>query len=105
VPLSILRASPALWDVGLSVLALIQSPELEKRVLKRFATAYAPTPKARRVEQPWLLCDALPGPCVEYAGEVGAAEAHALAAWHTEYSTPDALVSFSSSRAERFAEV
>jgi nucleoside-diphosphate-sugar epimerase len=104
LPISLLRASPSLWEVGLSVLGVLQSRSLEDRALQYFAAASVPAQRAQLVEKPWLVCDGAPGPDVAYGSELTAADARALAAWHTAYSSPDALVTFPSTPAHRFAE-
>jgi hypothetical protein len=92
LPLSLVSASPALKALGLDILSVVQSPTLEKRVLKRFTRAQLTRgSKSLAVEQPWLFAGDAPGPSVEYQAEVTEADARAVARWHEGYTNPETL--------------
>ena len=105
VPMTLFRASPSARNVGLGILSLLRSPNFEQRVLKQYAVAQAPGDTDTIAEQPWFLSDGAPGPFLNYPAAVGEAEARAVARWHAEYSSPDALIAFSRPRSEHGLEI
>jgi dTDP-4-dehydrorhamnose reductase len=91
LPVSLVRASPALRFAVLSTLAALQSPALEQKILKVYSGERMGDGRAVRDIEPWLFADRAPGPRVPYVPELGTVDAERTAQWYRTYSSPDDL--------------
>jgi nucleoside-diphosphate-sugar epimerase len=78
---------------GISLLARFQLKTLERRALLAQSRASLPVEISDRITpEPYLFCDAAPGPRLHYDWAVSEDDARAMANWYRRYSSPDSIL-------------
>ncbi len=86
-----LISMPGMKQFGVALLSRYRLLSLERRMLLLESRSKSST-RGASVPEPYLFCDAAPGPQVEYEAARSGADATALAAWYRAYSDPESLL-------------
>jgi nucleoside-diphosphate-sugar epimerase len=94
LPRSFVNECFSVKQFGISLLARFQLKTLERRALLAQSRASVPVQIDRIAPEPFLFCDAAPGPQLDYDRTELEEDAHVVACWYRRYSSPDSILNW-----------